>query len=357
VQSESGEWTLARLSLHDVEAEEKNFRQRWRSGFPTLRFSPSATRESRTAFLANTAASMEAGFDGQRSRWIFAARSVKLGSMKRTIISALAALSLLISGQQAFAAETNSASAELKDLVARINAKLKQDQKLEADLAGELKEFDALVAKHKGEDPEELSQIMAMKAGLYLQVLDQPDKAADVFKQIKRDFPQTKTGQRTDEILAMLAQQQEVKKIQDSLVVGAKFPDFNEKDLAGKPLSIANDKGKVVLLDFWATWCGPCVMELPNVIETYKKHHAGGFEIIGISLDENQGRLQSFIKDKQMTWPQFFDGKKWQNKLAVKYGVNSIPATYLLDREGKIIGKDLRGEELEKAVVAALAKK
>jgi peroxiredoxin len=98
-------------------------------------------------------------------------------------------------------------------------------------------------------------------------------------------------------------------------------------------------------------------MELPNVIETYKKHHAGGFEIIGISLDENQGRLQSFIKDKQMTWPQFFDGKKWQNKLAVKYGVNSIPATYLLDREGKIIGKDLRGEELEKAVVAALAKK
>jgi thiol-disulfide isomerase/thioredoxin len=292
-----------------------------------------------------------------RSEWIFAARSLNLGFMKMKIISALVALSFLISGQRAFTADTNSASAELKDLVARINTKLKQEQRTESDLAGELKEFDVLLAKHKGEDAEDLAQVLSMKGGLYLQVLDRPEKAAEVFKQIKRDFPKTKIGQRADDILETIAQQAEVKKIQDALAVGTKFPDFNEKDLTSKPLSIANYKGKVVMLDFWATWCGPCRAELPNVLEVYQKHHQDGFEIIGISLDEDRARLESFIKEKNMTWPQFFDGQKWKNKLSVKYGVNSIPATYLLDGEGKIIGKNLRGEELEEAVAAALAKK
>jgi thiol-disulfide isomerase/thioredoxin len=277
--------------------------------------------------------------------------------MKMKIISALVALSFLISGQRAFTADTNSVTVELNDLVTRINSKLKQEQRTESELAGELKEFDVLLAKHKGADAEDLAQVLSMKGGLYLQVLDQPEKAAEVFKQIKRDYPKTKIGQRADDILETIAQQAEVKKIQDALAVGTRFPDFDAQDLSGKPLSITTRKGKVVMLDFWATWCGPCRAELPNVLEVYQKHHQDGFEIIGISLDDDRARLESFIKDKNMTWPQFFDGQKWKNKLAAKYGVNSIPATYLLDGEGKIIGKDLRGEALEKAVAAALAKK
>jgi thiol-disulfide isomerase/thioredoxin len=138
--------------------------------------------------------------------------------------------------------------------------------------------------------------------------------------------------------------------------VGAKFPDFNETDVAGKPLSIASRKGKVVLVDFWAMWCRPCRAELPNVLATYNKYHDQGFEIIGISLDQDQAKLIGFTKAMNMPWPQFFDGQGWQNKLAVKYGIESIPATYLLDGNGTIIGKDLRGDELTQTVAKALNK-
>jgi alkyl hydroperoxide reductase subunit AhpC len=99
------------------------------------------------------------------------------------------------------------------------------------------------------------------------------------------------------------------------------------------------------------------VAELPNVLKTYTKHHSEGFEIIGVSLDDNQQKLESFLNGKGISWPQFFDGKGWNNKLAVKYGIQAIPATYLLDGNGVIIATDLRGKELEQAVAKALAKK
>ena len=188
-------------------------------------------------------------------------------------------------------------------------------------------------------------------------MLDNDAKATEIYNRVKRDFAGTKPAEMADKLLAQIKAQEEAKKIQRSLAAGTKFPDFNEKDVAGKPLSIANYKGKVVLIDFWATWCGPCVAELPNVIAAYEKYHAKGFEIIGISLDKDEAALTSFTKKRNMTWQQFFDGQFWANKLAVKYGVNSIPATYLLDGEGKIIGKDFRGPALEQAVAAALAKK
>jgi len=187
-------------------------------------------------------------------------------------------------------------------------------------------------------------------ATLYSQVLDNEAKGDEVLEQLKRDFPDSKP-------VAMLKQQEASKKIRAGLVKGAVFPGIQEKDLAGKPLSISGFKGKVVLVDFWDTWCGPCVAELPNVLKAYEKHHAAGFEIVGISLDSDRQKLETFIKQKNMTWPQFFDGQGWQNKLGQKYGVNSIPATYLLDGEGKIIGSNLRGEALEAAVAKALAKK
>lgn len=132
---------------------------------------------------------------------------------------------------------------------------------------------------------------------------------------------------------------------------------FEVKDEKGAALSLEQFKGKVVLLDFWATWCGPCREELPNVLATYAKHHGNGFEIVGVSLDEDEKAFREFIAAEGMTWRHHFDGKGWANEIAQLYGVQSIPATYLLDRDGKIARIGLRGEALDKAVAKLLEKK
>jgi peroxiredoxin len=270
--------------------------------------------------------------------------------MNAKLFVTLTVLLLATSSLQSPAADPNAVTTELKEVISKIQTKLKDGKTTEADLAEELNAFDALLAKHKGEKTDEVAQVLYMKASLYSEVLQNATKSNELLDQLKREFPDSKP-------VAAMKRQEAAKKIQASLVKGAQFPDFHEKDTSGKPLSIAGYKDKVVLIDFWATWCGPCVAELPNVLKAYAKHHPQGFEIIGISLDSDLKKLQTFVKQKNMTWPQYFDGQGWQNKLAQQYGVNSIPATYLLDRQGKIIAKGLRGEALETAIAAALAAK
>jgi len=134
------------------------------------------------------------------------------------------------------------------------------------------------------------------------------------------------------------------------LAVGAEPIDFDVQSLTGDRLSPAQYKGKVLLIDFWATWCKPCLAEMPHVKTVYDKYKDKGFEIVGISLDRSRSDLDRYIESNRIAWPQYFDGKYWQNEIATVYGVKSIPATYLIDRKGKIRYKSLRGKQLEDAV-------
>lgn len=114
-------------------------------------------------------------------------------------------------------------------------------------------------------------------------------------------------------------------------------------DLGGKDVSLKNLAGKVVLVDFWATWCGPCRAALPEVKETYAKYRGKGFEIIGISFDKDKDTLTKFVADESMTWPQYFDGLGWENKLGQKYEISSIPTVWLVDKKGNL--RDLNGRQ------------
>lgn len=279
--------------------------------------------------------------------------------MKKTFLTTIAVAGFVFSNQivSAQGAAKSDIQSELTPIVTQIREKLKAGKDTEADLAENLKAIDALTVKHRNDGKEEVAGLYMMKAQIYLQVLENDLKANAVLNQVKKDFPGTEAAKGADEMLAQMKAEEAGKAIQRALVPGSQFPDFTEKDLAGKPLSVSGLKGKVVLIDFWATWCPPCRAELPHVIKVYEKQHAKGFEVVGISLDSDRAKLDSFLKTQKMTWPQYFDGAGWGNKLAKKYGVNSIPATYLLDREGKIIAKGLRGEALDAAVAKALAQK
>jgi thiol-disulfide isomerase/thioredoxin len=136
----------------------------------------------------------------------------------------------------------------------------------------------------------------------------------------------------------------------------AKAPlDLKFKAIDGTDVDVAKLRGKVVLVDFWATWCGPCRMEIPNVVATYNQLHKAGFEIVGISLDQSKEKLLGYTQQAGMTWPQYFDGKGWANDISRRYGINAIPAAWLVDKKGIVRSTQARGADLAEQVEALLA--
>jgi len=145
-------------------------------------------------------------------------------------------------------------------------------------------------------------------------------------------------------------------KMQYSTGLGAEAPDFTMNQLDGTPLTLSSLRGKVVLVDFWASWCGPCRRENPNVVAAYNKYKEKGFDVLGVSLDKTKDRWEAAIEKDGLVWNHVSDLSGWKNAAAKKYGVRSIPATFLLDAEGKIIGKNLRGPALEAKLEEVLGK-
>ncbi len=124
-------------------------------------------------------------------------------------------------------------------------------------------------------------------------------------------------------------------------------PDFELNTLDGNTMKLSDLRGQYVMIDFWASWCGPCRRENPNVVRMYKKYHEKGFEILGVSLDRNQGSWQAAVEKDNLTWKHVSDLKQWNSVVVPLYNVTGIPKTVLLDKEGKIIATDLRGASLE----------
>lgn len=132
-----------------------------------------------------------------------------------------------------------------------------------------------------------------------------------------------------------------------SIAIGEIAPDFELPSATGENIKLSSLRGSYVMIDFWASWCGPCRSENPNVVKMYNKYKAKGFEILGVSLDKDEARWKTAISKDGLEWPQVSDLKFWNSKAAKLYGVKGIPFTVLLDKKGVIIAKNLRGKALE----------
>jgi peroxiredoxin len=184
-------------------------------------------------------------------------------------------------------------------------------------------------------------------AGMFSQM--QVDKAQSLYNQVSAKYKNTSYGK-------TIVQRIEAAKI---TAIGKIAPDFEQADTLGNMVKLSSFRGQYVLLDFWASWCGPCRAENPNVVKAYQKFHDRGFTVLGVSLDQ-PGKKEAWlnaIHHDQLTWTQVSDLQFWNNTAAKLYGIQAIPQNFLLDKDGKIIAVNIRGDDLTNKLAELLDKK
>jgi len=230
--------------------------------------------------------------------------------------------------------------------------KLSAEQKKDKAVVQPLQ--DRYEAASKGFGPIYLSYAKANpKSYISLSAISQlaadPEKMAEAEKLYKTLASSLKTTQAGKD----LAQRFVAAK---STGVGSMAMDFTQNDVNDKPVKLSDFKGKYVLLDFWASWCGPCRGENPNVVKAFNTYKDKNFTVLGVSLDRPGKKADwlAAIEKDGLTWTNVSDLKWWDNAVSKKYGIQSIPANFLIDPTGKIIAKDIRGEELQKKLAEIL---
>ena len=250
-----------------------------------------------------------------------------------------------------FFKESKAYDDERQELVKRINADrgdtgaIDRINKLNEEFYNRCRMF---VTEHKG-SPAVLAAVSRLNIQNELPLFQQVRDA------LRTTIPKSEyyisfrdqVGRMEQQAQAMKAQEEQMARLDNLIPVGSEAPDFSQPTPEGKPISLTSLRGKVVLIDFWASWCKPCRMENPNVKRVYEQYKNKGFEILGVSLDRDKAAWTGAIAQDGLPWKHVSDLGFWNNAAAQQYGVSSIPYTVLVDKDGKVLGKNLRGPALE----------